>query len=180
MELREEKFGRIAFEDSESLERLNGLLLDISEKYRMSNDNILELIKGRQKYAAIPASILNSELSPLETVTIYLNQKLGFNQSEIARMLSRDHTTIWTTIKNAHGKKSRFVEKDDFFIPVSILKDRKFSILENASVYLKSNYGLSNHEIAVLTGKDDRTIWTVLNRAANKLKKRLKSKTRFS
>ncbi|MDO8740267.1 MAG: hypothetical protein Q7J54_01690 [Candidatus Woesearchaeota archaeon] len=53
-------------------------------------------------------------------------------------------------------------------IPVSILKDRKLSALEAISEYLKESLNMNYHEIAVLMNRDDRTIWTVYNRAKKK------------
>lgn len=53
-------------------------------------------------------------------------------------------------------------------IPVSILKDRKLSALEAISEYLKETLNMNYHEIAVLMNRDDRTIWTVYNRAKKK------------
>jgi len=43
------------------------------------------------------------------------------------------------------------------------------SVLENISLYLRSEYGLSNAQIAKLLRKDNRTIWTVIDRAERKL-----------
>lgn len=53
-------------------------------------------------------------------------------------------------------------------IPVSILKDRRLSALEAISEYLKETLNMNYHEIAVLMNRDDRTIWTVYNRAKKK------------
>jgi len=39
------------------------------------------------------------------------------------------------------------------------------SVLEVMVEYLKEKEGLSYHEIASLTNRDDRTIWTVYHRA---------------
>lgn len=53
-------------------------------------------------------------------------------------------------------------------IPVSILKDRSLSALEAISEYLKETLNMNYHEIAVLMNRDDRTIWTVYDRAKKK------------
>jgi hypothetical protein len=53
-------------------------------------------------------------------------------------------------------------------VPINIFKDRKLSILERLSSYVKDNYELSYHQIALALGKNDRTIWTVVNRAKKK------------
>ena len=53
-------------------------------------------------------------------------------------------------------------------VPSSIFLDRELAPLESISEYLKDDKGLSYHEIAVLVGRDDRTIWTCYNRAKKK------------
>ncbi|MFC1741506.1 sigma factor-like helix-turn-helix DNA-binding protein [Nanoarchaeota archaeon] len=51
---------------------------------------------------------------------------------------------------------------------MSIFIDRSLSPLESISEYLREVQGLSFHEIAVLMGRDDRTIWTCYSRAKKK------------
>jgi len=53
-------------------------------------------------------------------------------------------------------------------IPSHIFRDRTLSVLEIMVEYLKNELKLSYHEIAVLLNRDDRTIWTVYNRAKKK------------
>ena len=53
-------------------------------------------------------------------------------------------------------------------IPQSIFKDRTIAVLEALTEYLKDELKMSYHEIAVLTARDDRTIWTAYNRAKQK------------
>jgi DNA-binding CsgD family transcriptional regulator len=52
-------------------------------------------------------------------------------------------------------------------IPITVLSDRSLSPLEAICLYLKEQ-GLTNHQIAQSVGRDDRTIWTVINRAKKK------------
>jgi len=53
-------------------------------------------------------------------------------------------------------------------IPIEILADRTLSVLEAISEYLHEKRELSFHEIAILTKRDDRTIWTCYSRAKRK------------
>lgn len=55
------------------------------------------------------------------------------------------------------------------YVPLSIFKDRSLTVLEAVVLYLK-NSGLSFKEISVLLNRDQRTIWTVHNRAIKKKK----------
>lgn len=59
-------------------------------------------------------------------------------------------------------------------VPSYIFLDRELAPLESISEYLKEEEGLSYHEIAVLVGRDDRTIWTCYNRAKKKRAERPK------
>ena len=63
-------------------------------------------------------------------------------------------------------------EEENLLIPSSILKDRTLSVLESIVEYLKEKRNLSYHEIAELLGRDDRTIWTVYDRAKKKRNKK--------
>jgi len=69
-------------------------------------------------------------------------------------------------------EKKKKIDSDSVIaIPSSIFKDRKLSVLEIISEFLKEQEGLTYHEIAVLLGRDDRTIWTCYKRAKEKRKK---------
>jgi hypothetical protein len=48
-------------------------------------------------------------------------------------------------------------------IPISIFADRSQGVLETLAKYC-STHGLTNSKIAHLLARDNRTIWTVLNR----------------
>jgi hypothetical protein len=62
------------------------------------------------------------------------------------------------------------VMREDAFIeiPDYVIRDRSLSILEIIVKYLKEEYEFSYHDIALLLNRDDRTIWTVYNRASKK------------
>jgi DNA-directed RNA polymerase specialized sigma24 family protein len=53
-------------------------------------------------------------------------------------------------------------------VPSSIFLDRELAPLESITEYLKDTQGLTYHEIAVLVGRDDRTIWTCYSRVKKK------------
>ncbi len=55
-------------------------------------------------------------------------------------------------------------------IPLPVLLDRKLSCFESIIEYLKDERKLTYHQIAMLTKRDDRTIWTIYNRARIKRK----------
>ena len=63
-------------------------------------------------------------------------------------------------------------DKENMAIPVHVLQNRKFGVLESVVVYLKEEIGLKYSEIARLLNRDDRTIWNVYNYAKNKRRRK--------
>ena len=119
----------------------------------------------------LPVSIFdNEELSCLETIVKYLKEELNLRFHEIALLLNRNDRTIWATYNVACKKRKEklAVKGSKFFIPASILQDRKLSVLEAIISYLKGNFNLRYSEIAVLLNRDERNIWTVYNRYKKK------------
>jgi hypothetical protein len=119
----------------------------------------------------IPISVFsNSSLSSLETISKYIKEELGLSFREMSFILNRDERTIWGAYHSAQSKMNqRFsVKYTGFFIPLSIIKERKLSILESITEYLKEQCSLRYCKIAVLLNRDDRTIWTVYKRAKKK------------
>ena len=170
----ERKLGRVFVEETIQISRLETIFSLISKKYGLDNNEINHLLQRKKQYITVPATIFNNKLSPLETLVLYIHIQHNLNQTEISNLLNRDHTTIWTTLSNALRK----IKKDNFkefikkihkvnLIPINIFSNRKLSILENVATYLKKE--LNYHQIAFLTGKNDRTIWTVIHRAKQKI-----------
>lgn len=53
----------------------------------------------------IPVSALsNRNLSILESITLYLKDSYGLKYHEIASLLKRDHSTVWTSYNRAKNK----------------------------------------------------------------------------
>ena len=52
----------------------------------------------------VPVTIFRMSLSPLETIVRYLKEISNYKFSQIAVLLSRSHTTIWTTYNNSKKK----------------------------------------------------------------------------
>lgn len=129
-----------------------------------------ELIRILGKKEVIPLSIFNKKLSPLETVVKYLKEELDYDFKRISLLLNRSQKTVWQAYDFSKKKfKDRLtVEFSDYDIEISVLSDRKFSILESIVMFLKDKKNLTFHKIALLLDRDDRTIWTVYSRAKKK------------
>ena len=161
--------------EEKSFQILKLAIESLKEKYKISTHEILSLIEERQisKEILLPARIFETEgLSALEVICKYLKEELDFSFSKIALLLNRNSRTIWASYNNAARKRKEklLVKESRFFIPVSILSNRQFSVLEAIVSYLKEKFNLRYSEISVLLNRDERNIWTVYNRAMKKKK----------
>ena len=166
-------------EDSKAIEkRLLDTLSSLKEQ-GLSSEEIINLVNKTLKVPVkeevkVPISVFNNDyLSSLENIVKYLRENLLLSFKQIASLTNRNNIALAVTYRNARKKmEAKFVveEISPYSIPVSILKDRNLSVLENVVSYLKDTFGLTYHKIAVLLNRDDRTIWTVYQRAKKKKK----------
>ncbi len=174
-EQRERMFGRIFVEENLKLNKLDKIFSLLSRRYNVDYNTIADLIQTRENYINVPVELFNNTLTPLENIVFFLDEIHSLSQTEISKLLKRNHTTVWITLNKAFKKMSRakfrkLIDKinKDINVPVEIFANRKLSSLEAISTYMKDNMELRYNEIAKLLGKDDRTIWTVVNRAKKK------------
>ena len=153
--------------------------LNYLKKQGLGSEEIIGLVNKHLKVQVreeikVPISVFNNDyLSSLENIVKYLRENLLLSFKQIGSLTNRNQIALAVTYRNAKKKmESRFVveEISPYSIPVSILQDRNISVLENIAVYLKDTLGLTYHNIAVLLNRDDRTIWTVYQRAKKKKK----------
>ena len=170
-------------DDEELLKTLSGVELKeflktfinhLKHDHKLASEQIVELFgKKIPRKDLLPISIFdNEELSCLETIVKYLKETFKLRFHEIALLLNRNDRTIWATynIASKKIKEKLTVKESKFSVPVSIFKDRKFSVLEAIVSYLRDNFNLRYSEIALLLRRDERNIWTVYNRAKKKKK----------
>ena len=140
----------------------------LQSKYKLDLVNIFQLLS--EKEIIIPACIFSRKTSALEAVSKYMHENLNLSFNRIAELLNRSSKTVWQAYragKTKHSPRYR-LESNKHFIPVSVLSDRRLSMLESISIYLKDHYGLRYSEIAEIVHRDQRTIWTVCARARKK------------
>ena len=122
---------------------------------------------------SIPSTIFcDRSLSFLESLVEYLKNTLKLTFHDIAVLTNRDERNIWTLYDRARRKRA---EKEPFLkkapmvqIPLSVVKDRSVSILEVVVEYLRDQIHLSNHQIAVILNRSDKTVSTVYMRTKKK------------
>jgi len=143
----------------------------LKTKYNVQSDDLISLMEEEREEIVAPVSIFNVKLmGPSEALVKYLKEMRGMKLSQIANLLNRDDRTIWLTYNHASLKKEKLIiKKAGEVAPVSIFSDRKLSILESLVKYLQG-LGMSNLQIAELTGKDQRNIGTLKVRIKKKLK----------
>ena len=164
----EAKLFEVYLKEKEEIERLENIFERLKESYDLDDKDVLKLIKEKEVF--VPLSVFKNSLAPLEAVVLFLKEHLDYSLHKIALLLKRDDRTIWLTHSNASKKNAKVNVVSEFYIPVSIFSDRKFSILESAVTYLKDTNGLSFKQISELMEKNQKTIWTVYQRFIKKKK----------
>ena len=157
--------------------RLLDSITELKDK-GFSPQQILEFVNATLEVSPkeeirIPIHVFkNSDLGSLETIVKYLRENLLLTFRQIAELTGRNPVALAVSYRNARIKLSKpFAEEiSTYSIPVSILINRKLSVLENLAAYMKDTFGLTYHNIALLLNRDDRTIWTVYQRAIKKRK----------
>jgi len=164
-------FFEIFAEEQKEIEDIRKRVNQLCARQGIEDADVLYLVRKSRDYSYVPAEIFSQRLSPLEALTVFLRDNMGLGLSEIARRLSRDQRTVWTTYRNAMSKQKKlFIPKRSRApIPLGIFRGRKLSILETAAFYLKRKRGMRLTEISRLMKKDTSTVWTALSRAEKKL-----------
>ena len=162
--------------DKEVVEKRLLDTLKYLQEQELSPEQIVNLVKKHlevpeKEEVKVPISVFNNEkLGALETIVKYLRENKLLSFKQIGSLTNRNDIALAVSYRNAKKKlEEKFVEEiSPYYLPVSILQDRKFSVLENVVSYLKDTFGLTYHKIAILLNRNDRTIWTVYQRARKK------------
>jgi DNA-binding CsgD family transcriptional regulator len=145
----------------------------LQKKFDITDKELIELVSAK-KYTKekIPVCILSSRLSSFQAVVKYLRENCTLNFREIGELLNRSKFTIASAYRSAKSElPEKFVIRtSEFDIPAKNIADRRLSVLESIVYYLKEKFNLTLKKIAELLNLDQRTIWTVCNRAKTKLK----------
>jgi hypothetical protein len=148
-----------------------------------TNNNPDNLIKQLYDDVLLPSTIFVSELGCLEAVVKYLKENLEISFKNIAVKLEKSEANIRISYSNSKKKYAfafdtiTYLTKDNHSGNVKLIPLRSFlnnlSMLESLVCFLKDEQNMRFSEIAKILSRDQRTIWTVYNRA---LKKRIKNK----
>lgn len=151
------------------------ILQEVSLRSGLSVQEIKIVLKKKEMSSyniRIPVCIINHPtLGPLEAIVKYLKEEKGLRFSQIAILTGRDQRAIGVTyhaaILKEKGKLVVTTQQPTF--PVQLLQNKELSVLEHIVTYILNEYCMRLCDIAKLTGKDDRTIWTIRKRAQIKM-----------
>jgi hypothetical protein len=118
----------------------------------------------------LPITIFSNKLGALEAISKYMKENLGMSYHKIAELLNRDERTIWTAYNKSLKKQKEIikVKENSIFIPISVLNNRKLTVLESLVLYLKHK-DMKYSEIAKVLNRNQKNIWTIYSRIANSL-----------
>ena len=111
----------------------------------------------------LPISIFGGKHSGLEAIVIYLKEVEKKTSEEIAQILNRKLSTIYTTYKQGK-KKGKLRLSGRIRIPWEIFSERQFSVLEILVNFLRIEKKLSLTEISKKLNRSYSTIKTVNRR----------------
>ena len=163
----------------ETQERTASEQHDLSSYSQLLLQTIPDVRESPLADPASPASVLlplsifqNDVLSGLEAVTKYLRENSSLRCCEIAKLLNRSQKTIWDAYQSSQQK----MQKQFAFasaghgtsIPSQVLCDRSVGVLESIVEFLRDELNLRYCTIALLVNRNQRTVWTVYQRAKKK------------
>jgi plasmid maintenance system antidote protein VapI len=122
------------------------------------------------EHQGIPISTFRAPLAGLEIIVKYLKEHEHHSLKNIAIMLKRKPTTIYTTYSHASRKYPQQLDVSDFslVLPYSLFRQRIYSVLESIVKYLKEQRHLPLQKIAQLLHRHSSTIKTVYQRSQHK------------
>jgi len=153
---------------------LRRLIDNLIEKKKLTYEEIVDLIVEKEDESKeeilIPVEIFkNRKLSVLELVVKFLKENKNVKFSHIAKLLNRDSRTIWSSYEKANKKYSNQLNSEaEFYVPIHVFANRNLSPLEALVDCLKSSFKMRLHQIAKALARDERTIWTIVDRIKKK------------
>ncbi len=148
-----------------------GTALEELSKLGVRPEEAMQLARAR-RMGGIPLSIFNPHLGALESIVKYMREELSLDYASIARIMHRNEGPIGVTYRRAKAKHDRTLSITSAeHIPFDLFSNQKLSVFENIAYYL-AKQGHDWHDIAMILHRNDKTVWTVLDRAKRKMGER--------
>lgn len=153
--------------EENDLTLLNNVVEFFKAKYGLTSEDVFSLVSPVSAGYDIPSCIFdNSKLSIFEAIVKYLKENKDLELKQVSELLNKGYNTVWTTYSNARKKMGdKFKIVNCVVIPISIFEDKNLTVFENVVKYLKEEAGLSNKKIGLMLHRNNKTIWTIYNRA---------------
>jgi len=165
-------------DNNQVLDKIDELIKFIETRTGKDFKDIISILhqKEKQRKNFFPISILNTKLGVTECLVKYLKDELEWNYKKISSVIHRSEGVVGVMYRNSLKKYigKLNIKSTDVYIPLTIFSSQ-FTIFESVITYLKEKENLRYSEIAKLTKRDQRTIWTIYNRTKNKKQKLEKS-----
>ncbi|MAF36505.1 hypothetical protein CL622_05305 [archaeon] len=149
---------------------LETLIQQLKVDYQFSDDDILALV-NKEDEILIPVSLFtHNPCTVLQATVKFLKDERFLSFSEIGKQLNRNERSIWGTYKGASEALggNLILRPSKLFVPMSVFAKEQLSALESVVTFLKEHHHLQLSVIAKLLSRDNRTIWTVYDRAKKK------------
>ncbi len=147
---------------------LKRLLQNLHQDQNLQLEDLLQLYREVQKEISIPLSIFSSQLNPLEALYSYLQKKHSLSNKEISQLLQRNEKSVWATLNRAKKHPLKYSNQEKYFLPISIFKNNRLTVLESVVDHLYQLYHLKNPQIAHLLGKSPNSIAVLHKRSREK------------
>ncbi len=160
----------IADQLSDTEKRLLGAFLDnffLNIKSPSLKDAKINLsINNPIEENSIPCSIFTIKLGALEAIVKYLHENKNLSLKKISQILHKKQNNVAVSYRNSFKKMQKKFSDVSFkdYLPFEIFSE-KSTCMQSVCIYLKENKGLSYHKIAEILNRDERTIWTIYNKA---------------
>ncbi|MBI4453774.1 hypothetical protein HY636_03970 [Candidatus Woesearchaeota archaeon] len=161
------------------LSKIDKLIKDTESITGKEFSELLSSMKEKMqlKKNLFPASIFTIKLGVTECLVRYMKDELGFKYKEISKIIHRSEAVVGIMYRNSLKKysgklikeKANLDAQQDIHIPFSIFSP-ELTVFESIIIYLKETQGLRFSEIAKLTSRNQRTIWTIYHRATSSKK----------
>ncbi len=163
-----------SLEKERLLIELKEMVLSLSERQDTHPTEISQAIHSvfpsfspgtEEDVLAIPVGVFASDCTPLQALVSFLHEQKRYSLKEIALLIDRTYRSVSQAYREGVVKEDLL---DDFLIPLNMFS-ANLSILEAVIRYLHVDCSLTFSRIASFLKKDQRTIWTIWDRAQKKM-----------
>jgi len=154
-------------DNQHSLDLFNSFIEFMKEKHNIDIEDISRIIHKNDK---LPITIFNKKLSSYESIVKYMKENLNFTSKQVSEILNKNQGSVSNTYRNSKIKHPETFKTNisSISIPFSAFY-KELTTFESVVYHLKENHNLNYRKVASLLERNERTIWTIYQKAKNKL-----------